>query len=113
MGWNFGPLGVYLCIKNYTDKKILAEAHASTIVLMYTEVFMVIICQIHKLCLPTILHMLARVSGDDDYYHVINNKAEEAEITCAGKSMHFIVSHKKVAVLCEFCMYSFGECLQF
>ena len=56
--------------------------------------------------------LLARVCGDNDYYHVINKKAEEAEIACAGKSMHLIVSHKKVAVLCGFSMYSFGGCLQ-
>ena len=50
-------------------------------------VFMVIICQIHKLHLRTnntSQEPLARVSGDDDYYHVINKNAEEAEIACAG-----------------------------
>ena len=59
-------------------KKLFLEVHAFTIVLMSTEVFMIIICQIHKLSLPTILLKmpLARVSGDDDYYHVINKKAE-------------------------------------
>ena len=81
------------------------------IVLMSTEIFMVRICQIHKLHLQTTLPEmpLARVSGDDHYYHVINKKAEE-EIACAGKSMHLIVSHKKVAILCGFSMYSFGGC---
>ena len=82
------------------------------IVLMSTEIFMVRICQIHKLRLPTTLPKmpLVRVSGDHHYYHVINKKVEEAEIACAGKSMRLIVSHKKVAILCGFSMYSFGGC---
>ena len=40
------------------------------------------------------------VYGDDDHYCTNNKIAEEAEMACAGRSTHYIVSHKvEVAVL--------------
>ena len=51
---------------------------------------------------------------DDDHYQV-NKEAEEVAMTCAGTSMHLIVSHNITgrAILSGFCIYEFGGGLQF
>ena len=56
--------------------------------------------------------LLVVVYGDNDHCCVSSKRTEEAEMACAGKSTHVIVSHK-ISGAKQVLYHKFRRCLQF